>query len=78
MNSRSGGGAEQPRRYKDNDEGEFLCGKWGWITAALLITAILTLSLLFGLGIFGGSNKKILATNENNRNSLVNQGKNIE
>lgn len=56
MNSRSAP-AEHPRRYKDNDTGEFFCGKWGWILAALLFTALLTISLLFGLGILGGPTK---------------------
>ena len=40
------------RRYKD--KGEFLCGKWGWILLALLLLAVLTLALLYGLGIIGG------------------------
>jgi cytoskeletal protein RodZ len=51
-----GAGQVGERRYKD--EGEFLCGKWGWILLALLILALLTLALLYGLGILGGTPSK--------------------
>jgi len=51
-----GAGQVGERRYKD--KGEFLCGKWGWILLALLILALLTLALLYGLGILGGTPSK--------------------
>lgn len=40
---------------KDKEKNQFLCGKWGWILAALGILTLLTIALLFGLGIIGGT-----------------------
>ena len=42
---------------KKDSSAVLLCGKAGWILGAILVTTLLTIALLYGLGIIGGEPK---------------------
>lgn len=44
----------QGSNYASKNNDEFLCSKWCWILSAVLGMLLLTLALLYGLGVIGG------------------------
>lgn len=50
----TGAVSTQGSSYVPKADDSFLCSKWCWILSAILGVALLTLALLYGLGVIGG------------------------
>lgn len=53
-NAPTGAVSTQGSSYVPKADDSFLCNKWCWILSAILGVALLTLALLYGLGVIGG------------------------